>query len=78
MFQGRLPVDVGVAVEEMVVMMVPIGLCQMIRQLAVGHGRRLLTGIDTGLIEGYRVKGSEHADVRQDRRVVFGMTVAVR
>lgn len=67
MFQGRLPVDVGVAVEEMVVMMSNRAV-PSIRQLAVGHGRRLLTGIDTGLIEGYWVKATCRCSA--DRRVV--------
>lgn len=59
-------------------MMVPIRFGQVIRQLAVGHRRCFHAGIGTGLVEGDRVEGSEHADVRQDGRIVFSMAVAVR
>ena len=34
-------------------------------------------GIGTGLIDGDRVEAREHADIVDDRRVVFGMAVAV-
>lgn len=59
-------------------MMVPIRFGQVIRQLAVGHRRCFHAGIGTGLIESNWVKGSEHADVWQDRRIVFSMAVAIR
>lgn len=59
-------------------MMVPIRFGQVIRQLAVGHGSGFHAGIGAGLVECDRVEGSEHADVRQDGRIVFSMAVAVR
>lgn len=83
-FQCRLPIDVGVTVEEVVMMVVPIRFGQVIRQLAVRHRRCFHAGIGTGLVEGDRVKGSEHADVWQDRRIVsawqsqFGETSMTR
>lgn len=77
-FQRFLPMDVRVAVHEVVVVMMPLGLGQIIGQLAVRHGRCSLAGIDTGLVDGYGVKGSKHADVRQDSRIIFTVTVTVR
>ena len=77
MLQRFFPVNVGIAVHEMIVVMLPVRFRQVVAELAVGHWRHFLAGIHAGLIQGYRVKGSEHADVGQNRRIVVAVTVAV-
>ena len=67
----------GIAVHEVVMVMLPVRFRQIVAELAVGHGRRLLAGIHAGLVQSHRVKGREHADVGQNRCVVIAMTVAV-
>ena len=56
----------------------PALLLEVIRQLTVRQRVGLQTQIRTGLIQGYRVKGRQHAQIRQNRSVVFPVTVAVR
>ena len=53
----------------MVVMEVRVG--QMIGKLAVGERSRRKTCIHTCLIQGQRVKGCKHSNIRENRRIVF-------
>jgi len=46
-------------------------------KLAARQGLGLHTCVHTGLIKGQRVKRGEHANVWQNRRVIFAMAVAV-
>lgn len=58
-------------------MVLPSLLGQMIRKLTVHQGRSGKAGVRTGLIQGDRIKGRKHAEVRQDRRVIFPMAVTI-
>ena len=62
----------------MIVVADPAGFCQIFAELAVGDRSCLQAGISTGLIQRDRVKACEHSDIRQDRRVIFTVTVTVR
>jgi len=62
----------------MIVMVVPVRICQMISQLAVGNRSRLQTEIRTGLVQSYRIERCKHADIRKYRCVIFTVAVAVR
>ena len=75
--KGFTPADIGIAVLEMIMVMLPAGPGQVIGKLAVGHGIRRKTEIRTGLVQCYRIKGGQHAEVRQDRSVIFPVAVAV-
>ena len=50
------PMDIGMVVLKMIVKMRPIGICQMIAELAVANRGRSLTHIDTCLIERHGIK----------------------
>jgi len=50
----------------------------MISQLAVLHRDRLKAQIGAGLVQGNRVKGSQHTDIRQNSRIIFVVTVTIR
>lgn len=73
-----LPTDVGVAVKEVIVVMVPIGFCKVVTQLAVADRSCLLAEIGACLIQCHRIEGCQHADVRQNRGIIFTMAVTVR
>ena len=60
----------------MVVM--PIGLGEVVAELAVADRLRLQRHVDARLVERDGIERGEHADVGQDRRVIFAVTVAVR
>ena len=53
-------------------------LCHIVAELAVGQRLRLHAHINARLIQRQRIKGSEHADIGQNGRVVLGVAVAVR
>ena len=50
---------------------------EVLAQLAVGQRSGVQAGVSASLVEGHRVEGGEHADVRQDGRVVLAVAVAV-
>ena len=52
-------------------------LGRAIGELGVGQRLGCHDGIGAGLVDGDRVEAREHADVVDDRRIVFGMAVAV-
>ena len=56
MGQGFPPADIGIAVFEMIMMMVPSGPGQIIRKLAVGQRLRGKAEIRTGLVQSYRIE----------------------
>ena len=78
MLQGFLPMDVGIAVHEVVVVVVPVRFCEVVTKLAVRQGCRLLSGIDTCLVDGHGVEGGKHPDVGEDGGVIVTVAVAVR
>ena len=78
MGQGFFPADIGVAVQEMVVMVMPLRIRQVIAQLAVPDRIRLQAQICARLIQRHRIEGRQHADIRQDRRIVLTVAVTVR
>ena len=53
-------------------------LAQVVPELAVRQRRALQARIHACLIQRQRIKGGKHADIRQDRRVVLAVAVAVR
>ena len=77
LLEGSFPLDVGVRVLEVVVVAVPARGGKVLAQLAVGQRSGVQAGVGTSLVEGHRVEGGEHADVRQDGRVVLAVAVAV-
>ena len=76
--QGFLPFDVRVAVQDVVVMVVPFRVSQMIPQLAVANRLRLLAQIHAGLIQRNGIKGCQHSDIWKDWSIVLAMAVTVR
>ena len=61
----------------MIVVAVPVRLCQIISQLAVADGLCFLAEIHAGLVQGNRIERGQHTDVRKNRRIIFRMAVAV-
>ncbi len=47
-------------------------------ELTTRERRKVLAGIDAGPVQGERVEGSEHSDVRKDRHIVLAVAVTVR
>ena len=47
-------------------------------QTAAGNDRLLVAEINSRLVQGNRVKGGQHTDIRNNRNIVFGMTVTER
>ena len=76
--QRFLPLDVWVAVQEAVVMVMPFRIRQMVTQLAVANRRCLLAEVGTCLIQSNRIERSKHPDVGQDGSVILIMAVTVR
>ncbi len=76
--QGLFPADIWIAVQEMIVMVVPVRVCQVISQLAVGNRCCLQTEICAGLVQSYRIERCKHADIWKYRCVIFTVAVAVR
>ena len=77
MLQGFLPMYIGIVVHEVVVIVFPVRLCEVVGKLAVRGGSCLLAGIYAGLIKRDGVEGGEHAEIRQDWRIVFAVAIAV-
>ena len=61
----------------MVMVIMEVRICQMPCQLASRHWLCGHAGIYAGLVKGKRVEGREHADVWQDRDIVFTVAVTV-
>ena len=84
MRDARAPVGVGMRDAEGVVRLLALQMLVIVLHLGgavgkLGVGQRLgcHDGIGTGLVDGDRVEAREHADIVDDRRVVFGMAIAV-
>ena len=77
MFEARLPFTLRSGVFEMVVMVVEIRAVHVVVKLAARHWGSGQTSIHTSLVEGKRILGHEHTDVRKDRRIVFRMAIAI-
>ena len=60
---------------QMLVVMLHLG--RAIGELGVGQRLGRHDGIGTGLVDGDRVEAREHADIVDDRRIVFGMAITV-
>ena len=58
-------------------LVVVLHLGRAIGELGVGQRFGCHDGIGAGLVDGDRVEAREHADVVDDRRIVFGMAIAV-
>ena len=65
----------GLLALQMLVVMLHLG--RAIGELGVGQRLGCHDGIGAGLVDGDRVEAREHADIVDDRRVVFGMAIAV-
>ena len=78
MFEARFPFAFRCGVLEMVVMVVEIRAMHAVIQLASRHRSGRKTSIYASLVECQRVLGDKHTDVREDRRVVFRMAIAIR
>ena len=72
-FQAAFPVGVWMRVSEMVVVAV-----FLFGEDAAADHRLTVDCICAGLIQSDRVKGSEHADVGDNRDIVFRVAVAIR
>ena len=59
------------------ILVVVLHLGRAIGELGVGQRLGCHDGIGAGLVNGDRVEAREHADIVDDRRVVFGMAIAV-
>lgn len=53
------------------------GALAALREECAGIGSAAIHRIRTGVIKRHRVERGEHADIRNDRRIIFRMTVAV-
>ena len=62
----------------MVMMVMKVWFVHFVIELAAWHRGSGQTGIHAGLVECQRILGYEHADVREDRSIVFGMAITVR
>ena len=76
--QGFFPFDVRVAVQEAVMMMVPIRVSQVISKLAVANRRGFLAKVSACLIQSHGVERCEHPDVGQNGCIILIMAVTVR
>ena len=65
----------GLLALQMLVVVLHLG--RAIGELGVGQRLGCHDGIGAGLVDGDRVEAREHADIVDDRRVVFGMAIAV-
>ena len=65
----------GLLALQMLVVVLHLG--RAIGELGVGQRLRRHDGVGAGLVDGDRVEAREHADIVDDRRIVFGMAVAV-
>ena len=77
MFQARLPFALRGGVLEVVVMVVEVRAMHVVVELTARHRGSSEASIYARLIQGERVLRYEHTDVREDRRIVFRMAVAV-
>lgn len=73
-----LPFRFGCRVYEMIVVVGETFLMQMVAKHGIADWFGFQTHIGAGLVEGDWVEGSEHADVGQNRGVVFAVAIAVR
>ena len=78
MFEARLPFALRSGVLEVVVMIVEVRAMHVVVKLASWHWSSGKASIHTSLVEGKRVLGDKHTDVRKDRRIVFRMAIAIR
>ena len=78
MFQAGLVFGLRVVVAEVVVKVHEARSVDMVAELAVLERSLLQAEVHAGLVQGKRVEGTEHSDIRYDRGVVFLMAVAVR
>ena len=54
--KGFLSENIRVVIKEVIVVMMPVGLCEIIPPLAVAYRCRLLAQIGAGLIQRYGIK----------------------
>ncbi|MPN50181.1 hypothetical protein SDC9_197807 [bioreactor metagenome] len=68
-----LPIGIRVDVLKMVMIWM-----LNVTQHALRIDRCLIDRVGTGLIQRYRIKGSEHSDIIDDCRIIFAVTVTIR
>ena len=73
-----LPAHVWIAVQEVVVIVVPVRLRKVVAELTVADRRRLQACVNASLVERDRIEGGKHSDVRKNRSVILRVAVAVR
>ena len=78
MLQRLFPADIRIAVHKMIVMLMEMRVREMLAQLTVADRLRFLAKIHASLIQRNRIERRQHAKIRQNRRVVFAVAVAVR
>lgn len=78
MSQTRLIFGIWRCIFKMIVVITEMFRRHPIRKLTVRKRSHFQTGIHTGLIQRERIKRCKHSDIREDRRIIFRMTVAVR
>ena len=69
---------IRIAVEEVVMVVLPVRLREIIAELAVPDRLRLKAEIHARLIKRHWIEAGEHTDIRQNRGIIFSMAVAVR
>ena len=78
MLKSFLPLDVGVGIKEMIVVMMPALLSKVISQLAITNRLSLLAKISACLVESNRIEGSEHSYIRKNRCIILSVAVTIR
>ena len=77
LIQRCFPFHIRIGIQEMIVMMMPVGLCQMFSKLTVCNRCCIQAGICTCLIQCDRIKACEHSDIRKDRCIILTVTITV-
>ena len=77
MREAGLVFGVWIAVEEVIVMIVEVGLGHFVRNLAIRQGCLLKASVGAGLVKGERIERCEHAYVRNDGCIVACVAVTV-
>ena len=76
--QCFLPAYIRIAVHKVIAMIMEVRISKMIAKLRIPDRLRLQSQIHTGLIQGNRIEGGQHTDVRKNRSIIFSVAVTVR
>ena len=62
----------------LIAMIVAVRISKMIAKLRIPDRLRLQAQIHTSLIQGNRIEGGQHTDVRKNRSIIFSVAVTIR